>query len=60
MKIFSFYQQIIPGLMFTIGIRNEKIGSIYSPHSPFFFLDEDVLPIGVALHIALVEMYFDN
>ncbi|XP_057870792.1 IAA-amino acid hydrolase ILR1-like 5 isoform X2 [Cryptomeria japonica] len=57
---FSFYQQIIPGVMFTIGIRNENIGSIHSVHSPFFFLDEDVLPIGAALHAASVEMYFDK
>ncbi|GLJ55270.1 hypothetical protein SUGI_1186050 [Cryptomeria japonica] len=54
---FSFYQQIIPGAMLSIGIRNEEIGSIHTPHSPFFLLDEDVLPLGAALYTALVEMY---
>ncbi|KAF3432721.1 hypothetical protein FNV43_RR23823 [Rhamnella rubrinervis] len=54
---FSFYQELIPGVMFNIGIRNEEVGSIHSPHSPYFFLDEDVLPIGAALQTALAEMY---
>lgn len=54
---FAFYQQVIPGVMFSIGIRNEKIGAVYSPHSPYFFLDEDVLPIGAALHTAVAEFY---
>ncbi|KAL0304508.1 UNVERIFIED_CONTAM: IAA-amino acid hydrolase ILR1-like 5 [Sesamum radiatum] len=54
---FAFYQEVIPGAMFSIGIRNEKVGSIHSPHSPHFFLDEEVLPIGAALHTALAEFY---
>ncbi|KAL7106780.1 hypothetical protein ACP275_06G014200 [Erythranthe tilingii] len=54
---FAFYQEVIPGIMFSIGIRNERIGSVHSPHSPYFFLDEDVLPIGAALHTALAEFY---
>lgn len=57
---FAFYQQVIPGAMFGIGIRNEEIGSIHSPHSPYFFLDEDVLPIGAALHTALAELYLNE
>ncbi|KAK9059624.1 hypothetical protein SSX86_020328 [Deinandra increscens subsp. villosa] len=54
---FAFYQQVIPGVMFGIGIRNEVVGSIRSPHSPYFFLDEDVLPIGAALHASIAELY---
>ncbi|XP_073282338.1 IAA-amino acid hydrolase ILR1-like 5 [Primulina huaijiensis] len=54
---FAFYQEVIPGAMFQIGIRNEKVGSVHSPHSPYFFLDEDVLPIGAALHTAIAEVY---
>lgn len=54
---FAFYQEMIPGVMFSIGIRNEKVGSIHSPHSPYFFLDEDVLPIGAAIHSAVAELY---
>ncbi|KAI3735483.1 hypothetical protein L6452_14982 [Arctium lappa] len=57
---FAFYQQKIPGVMFGIGIRNEGIGAIHSPHSPYFFLDEDALPIGAALHTALAELYLNQ
>ncbi|CAI9772048.1 unnamed protein product [Fraxinus pennsylvanica] len=57
---FAFYQEMIPGVMFSIGIRNERIGSIHSPHSPHFFLDEDVLPIGAALHTAIAETYLND
>ncbi|KAF9614936.1 hypothetical protein IFM89_021366 [Coptis chinensis] len=57
---FGFYQGVIPGVMFGIGIRNEDLGSVHSPHSPHFFLDEDVLPLGVALHTALAEIYLNN
>ncbi|XP_059628911.1 IAA-amino acid hydrolase ILR1-like 5 [Cornus florida] len=57
---FAFYQEVIPGCMLNIGIRNEKVGSVYSPHSPHFFLDEDVLPIGAALHTTLAETYLNE
>ncbi|XP_072985108.1 IAA-amino acid hydrolase ILR1-like 5 isoform X2 [Typha latifolia] len=57
---FAFYQQLIPGVIFGIGIRNEKIGSIHPAHSPYFFIDEDVLPIGAALHTAIAEMYLNE
>ncbi|XP_047066139.1 IAA-amino acid hydrolase ILR1-like 5 [Lolium rigidum] len=54
---FAFYQQLVPGVIFGIGIRNEKAGSIHSLHNPHFFVDEDVLPIGAALHTGIAEMY---
>ncbi|XP_060171769.1 IAA-amino acid hydrolase ILR1-like 5 [Lycium barbarum] len=57
---FAFYQQVIPGVIFQIGIRNEKVGSTHAPHSPHFFLDEDVLPIGAAMHTAIAETYLND
>lgn len=54
---FAFYQQLVPGIMFGIGIRNEKVGSVHPVHSPYFSVDEDVLPIGAALHTAIAESY---
>ncbi|KAK7410780.1 hypothetical protein VNO78_01866 [Psophocarpus tetragonolobus] len=57
---FAFFQQLIPGVLFSIGIRNDKVGSIHSPHSPFFFLDEEVLPIGAALLTAIAELYINE
>lgn len=57
---FAYYQEVIPGAMLGIGIGNEQVGSIHSPHSPFFFLDEQVLPIGAALHAAISELYLEE
>jgi len=57
---FAFYSQIIPGTLFWIGMRNENIGSIHSGHSPHFFLDENVLPLGAALHASIAKMYLDH
>ncbi|KAF9622292.1 hypothetical protein IFM89_031095 [Coptis chinensis] len=57
---FGFYQEVIPGVMFGIGIRNEDLGSVHSPHSPHFFLDEDVLPLRVTLHTTLAEIYLND
>ncbi|XP_026393396.1 IAA-amino acid hydrolase ILR1-like 5 [Papaver somniferum] len=54
---FAIYQEVIPGVMFMVGIRNEDLGAVYSVHDPHFFVDEDVLPIGAALHTAIAELY---
>ncbi|XP_020260473.1 IAA-amino acid hydrolase ILR1-like 5 isoform X1 [Asparagus officinalis] len=57
---FAFYQQLIPGVIFGIGMANEKLGAVHSAHSPYFFIDEKVLPIGAALHSAIAEAYLDE
>ncbi|KAL0012522.1 hypothetical protein SO802_007630 [Lithocarpus litseifolius] len=57
---FANYQELIPRVMLGIGIGNEDLGSVHSPHSPYFFLDEDVLPIGAALHTSLAEIYLSE
>ena len=54
---FAFYLEKVPGSFLLVGIRNEKTGSIHHPHSPYFFVDEDVLPIGAALHAAFALSY---
>ncbi|KAM3681791.1 hypothetical protein ACB098_12G025300 [Castanea mollissima] len=57
---FAYYQELIPGVMLSIGIGNKELGAVHPPHSPYFFLDEDVLPIGAALHTALAEIYLSE
>ncbi|KAH7856537.1 hypothetical protein Vadar_002581 [Vaccinium darrowii] len=57
---FSFYQEKVPGSFLLVGIRNEKAGSIYPVHSPYFTLDEDVLPTGAAIHAAFAYSYLLN
>ena len=49
---FAFYTEQVPGCFVGLGIRNEAIGSIFNVHHPQFKVDEDVLPVGSALHTA--------
>lgn len=56
---FSFYTERMPSTMFNIGIRNESIGAVHLLHSPYFFIDEEALPIGAALHTAIAMSYLD-
>lgn len=55
---FSFYTQKMPGAAFNIGVRNESIGAVHWLHSPYFFVDEEVLPMGAAFHASVALAYF--
>ncbi|KAL6005367.1 hypothetical protein ACLOJK_005933 [Asimina triloba] len=57
---FSFYSQKMPSTMFWVGTRNETTEAIQPLHSPYFFLDERVLPVGAALHAAVAMTYLDS
>ncbi|KAG6626931.1 IAA-amino acid hydrolase ILR1-like 6 [Carya illinoinensis] len=57
---FSFYSQVVPAGFFYIGIRNETLGSTHTGHSPYFIIDEDVLPLGAAAHATLAERYLNE
>uniref|UniRef100_A0ACD5UHR5 Uncharacterized protein n=1 Tax=Avena sativa TaxID=4498 RepID=A0ACD5UHR5_AVESA len=54
---FSFYSQVIPAGFYYVGVRNETLGSVHTGHSPYFIIDEDVLPTGAAVHAAIAERY---
>ncbi|XP_010532197.1 PREDICTED: IAA-amino acid hydrolase ILR1-like 6 [Tarenaya hassleriana] len=54
---FAFYSEIIPSAFYFIGIRNEELGSVHIGHSPHFTIDEDMLPVGAAVHAAVAERY---
>lgn len=55
---FSFFLEKIPGAVYYLGVGNEKVGPIHMMHSPYFQLDEDALPTGAAMHVAVAEAYF--
>ncbi|GLJ23414.1 hypothetical protein SUGI_0443120 [Cryptomeria japonica] len=57
---FSFYSETIPGAFFFIGMKNETVGSTHAGHSPFFTIDENVLPLGAAMHVAIAERYLND
>ena len=54
---FSYYLQKIPGTFVFLGVENKEKGIIYPQHHPRFDIDEDILPIGTALHVAVALEY---
>ncbi len=45
--------EAVPGVFTYLGTGNETAGSIHGLHTPKFILDESVLPLGAALHVAM-------
>ncbi|KAK4757413.1 hypothetical protein SAY87_018714 [Trapa incisa] len=54
---FGFYAQKMPSAMYFIGTKNESSGPHRSLHSPYLEIDEEVLPIGAALHASVAISY---
>ncbi|KAK9290531.1 hypothetical protein L1049_008701 [Liquidambar formosana] len=57
---FSFYSQKMAAAFFMIGTKNETLKSNKGLHTPHFVVDEEVLPIGAALHAAVAMSYLDG
>lgn len=54
---FSFYQEVIPGYFSFLGVGDGTSDHYESAHSPYFKINEDGLPYGVALHASLATGY---
>jgi len=54
---FSYLVDEIPGMFFFVGAANPDKGITFGHHHPCFNIDEDVLPLGVALMSASVAEY---
>jgi len=54
---FSYFLQKIPGTFVFLGVENKEKGITYPQHHPKYNLDEDVLPIGTALNVAVALEY---
>lgn len=48
---FAYFLQNTSGAFFRLGCRNEEKGIIYEGHTNLFDIDEDCLPIGVAMQV---------
>ncbi|CAN6171563.1 unnamed protein product [Urochloa humidicola] len=58
---FGFYAKRMAGAFFNIGIQNEStMATVHPAHSPYFVVDEDVLPIGAAFHAAVAIEYLNK
>ena len=56
---FSFYQHVVPGLFFFVGVTPPEIdpSQAYANHSPRFFADERGLEVGVRALASLAVDY---
>ncbi|XAR53408.1 hypothetical protein NMG60_11021953 [Bertholletia excelsa] len=54
---FSFFAEAVPGYFFYVGMKNESRGKLEPGHSPYFTVNEDVLPYGAAFHASLATRY---
>ncbi|GMP93122.1 hypothetical protein CsSME_00043087 [Camellia sinensis var. sinensis] len=54
---FSFFAEAVPGYFYRVGMQNETQGQLGPAHSPYFTVNEDVLPYGAALHASLATRY---
>ena len=57
---FAFYAERIPGFFTFIGHSDESQGCTAPNHSPQFKVQEDVLPIGVALHLTFAMEWLNE
>jgi amidohydrolase len=46
---FSYYEEVVPGLMLRLGSGNKSKGIVAESHTPEFDIDEDCLVVGVKL-----------
>ncbi|KAK7389606.1 hypothetical protein VNO78_24778 [Psophocarpus tetragonolobus] len=54
---FAFYQEVIPGYFFMLGMKYASLEPFQSLHSPYLRINEDGLPYGAALHASLATTY---
>jgi len=57
---FAYYMEQVPGCFVVLGIQNESQGATYSVHHPMFKVDEEALPIGVAMHVTYAFRSLDE
>ncbi|KAL6639632.1 hypothetical protein ACP70R_023362 [Stipagrostis hirtigluma subsp. patula] len=57
---FAFYEQKFPGAFVLIGVGNKTMETVHPLHSPYFVIDEDVLPVGAAFHSAVAMEYLNK
>jgi metal-dependent amidase/aminoacylase/carboxypeptidase family protein len=46
---FAYFANEVPSVFYFLGCRNEEKGIVHPAHNSLFDIDEDCLPIGVAI-----------
>lgn len=57
---FSYYQKVIPGFFYFLGVGNQKKGITAMIHTPDFDIDEESLVIGVKVMSNVLLDYLDK
>lgn len=57
---FAYYEQLKPGLLFGLGMRNEAKGACHPAHTKDWDIDEDGLETGVKVFVQFVLDYMDH
>tara|TARA_B110000495_G_C22745652_1_gene437040 strand:- start:307 stop:735 length:429 start_codon:yes stop_codon:yes gene_type:complete len=57
---FAYYTQKIPGCFAFLGVGNPDIDATYDVHHPMFKVDEEALPLGVAIHVNCALKSLEN
>ncbi|MCP3978418.1 MAG: amidohydrolase [bacterium] len=53
---FAFFQEVVPGALFFMGVSNEKENIVGMPHHPMFVADEAAIAVGVKnMSLVLVD-----
>jgi len=56
----AYFHQKVPGVHWLLGTENPARGFIHPLHSPLFDFNEDVMPLGAALHAACAIDFLDH
>jgi amidohydrolase len=57
---FSYFQKSVPGVFFGVGTYNEAKGITKGLHSPYFNIDEDILPLAASLFSMLALKFLNG
>ncbi|QRG70071.1 M20 metallopeptidase family protein [Brevibacillus choshinensis] len=57
---FSYYTEQVPGVFFRLGVGSEEKQSTYPLHHPMFDIDEDALPVGIAMLSSFALNYLNK
>ena len=57
---FSYYQKVVPGFFYFLGVGNQARGITAMIHTPDFDVDEDSLVVGVKVMTNVLLDYLDR
>jgi amidohydrolase len=57
---FSYFQEVVPGILFRLGSGNKARGITSNQHTPRFDIDEECMVIGVKAMANLIWDYLEN